>query len=404
MSWLLGTVPSLERTEARMQAVHRSDVFIIAGEASGDIHGANLTAALRDVLPGLRCRGIGGERMAAQGVELRFHISDLAVVGLAEVAKHLPHILRVMRAVKQELTARPPAALILIDYPDFNLRLAKFARNLGIPVIYYISPQIWAWRRGRVKQMARDVSLMLVIFPFEEQFYRRAGARVRFVGHPLLDAHAASAHESWDWASHGLDPARPVIALLPGSRESEIKRLFDPFLVAGAILHRRHPDHQFAVVRAETVNPSAIAAGCAAAPYPLTVVPGPALPLLRQTALALTASGTATLDLALTGTPMVICYRMSPVSYSLARRLVRVDHIGLVNIVAGARLFPELIQDRATPHNIALAGLPFLEDHNVQRAARAGLTRVQRLMGQPGASRRAAQEIARLLAGDTTGD
>jgi len=281
--------------------------------------------------------------------------------------------------------------------------LARHARRLGIPVIYYISPQVWAWRRGRARRMRRWVSLMLVIFPFEESFYRRVGVPVRFVGHPLLDAHAAVEGRDWDWSASGLDPERPVILLLPGSRESEIRRLISPFLVAGSIVQRRHPEAQFVMVRAESLKPEALAWACAEAAYPVRIVEGPALPLLRRARVAITASGTATLDLALSGVPMVVAYRVSPLTYALARALVRVDHIGLVNIVAGRRLCPELIQGEMTPHRMAEEALALDEEGPRRREVLAGLSEVAARLGRPGASRRAALEILRFLAAGRAG-
>lgn len=368
-------------------------MFLAAGEPSGDLHGAALARALRRRIPGVRLLGLGGARMKAEGVQLLAELDDLAVMGFAEVLSRLPYFLRLRRRVFDALHEEAVDLVIPIDYPGFNLRLARYARQRGIRVLYFIAPQVWAWHASRARDLARDADHVAVILPFEEEFLRRAGARVEFVGHPLLDVPPPATSRS-DWCRRvGADPARPVLALFPGSRVQEIRRHLELFSRAAAEVVRRNPAVQPMIAASPDVDPAAYDA----AGWPLAV---PARELLHFADAALVKSGTTTLEAALAGTPLVVAYRMSPLTYQLARRLVRVEHIALANLVADERLAPEFIQDAATPEALADAVLPLLDPGSGERARMTqGFQRVRAALGGAGAARRVADLAAELVAG-----
>jgi lipid-A-disaccharide synthase len=350
-----------------------------------------VAVALRRRLPGVQLVGLGGDRMADEGVDLLDHVDRLAVMGFVEVLRHLPFFVGLMRRVKAELTARPADLIIPIDYPGFNLRLARHARRTGIPVLYYIAPQVWAWHRSRMKQLARDTDRLAVILPFEEAIFREAGARADFVGHPLADAPPEAAGREALLRSLGLDPALPVLALFPGSRAQEVRRQLDTFVAAAVQVRESMPDVQ-PVVAASSAVPAAIydAAGVART--------ADGWSLLQHARAALVKSGTSTLQAALAGTPLVVTYRVHPLTWTMARRLVDVPHIGLVNLVAGERIAPELLQGDATPEKLAAALLPLLADGAARDEALAGLARVRRALTPADASRPAADRVAELAA------
>ena len=362
-------------------------IMIVSGEASGDLHGAKLAEALLAISPRLTLFGIGGDRMRAAGVRVAVDARQLAVVGLTEVASQLPGILRGWRAACRMLAQRRPDLLILIDFPDFNLRLARYAKRLGTKVLYYISPQIWAWRRQRVRQIRRRVDHMAVILPFEADFYRGHGVKVSFVGHPLMDQQTdAAAFET------NTDAEAPTVGLLPGSRDSEVVRLLPSMLGAALRLQQRLGAH-IMLSRADSVDPQLAAR--IIAPYrrrlDMDIVSGRPQSLFRSADLLIAASGTVTLEAALWGTPLMIVYRVSPLSYLLGKALIRVPHIGLVNLIAGRRVAPELIQQAATPENIAAEALVILSDPRRRANMRAELARVRKRLGAAGASRRVAR-------------
>lgn len=370
----------------------RPRIFLSAGEPSGDLHGARVAEALRRRWPDVELLGLGGDRMAAAGVELLAHVDQLAVMGFVEVLRHLPYFLDLMKRVKRTVAERPPDLMLPIDYPGFNLRLARLAKETGIPVLYYIAPQVWAWHRSRMKQLARNTDRLAVILPFETELFRNAGANTTFVGHPLLDQPAPSVSRDAFLRDLGVDPARPVLALFPGSRPQEVERQLGRFVAAGQAVHARLPDVQPVLARSSAV-PAATYAG---APYPRTV---DGWALLHHARAALVKSGTSTLQAALSGTPLVVTYRMHPVTYFMARRLVRVPHVGLVNLVAGARIAPELLQDAATPERLAAALLPLLDEHSAERrAAVSGLSRVRALLAAPNGHDSAAERVSALAA------
>ena len=367
-------------------------IFLSAGEPSGDVHGAALVKALLARWPGARLLGLGGARMAAEGVELLADPSDLSVMGFAEVLSRLPFFLRLRRRIFRLLERERVDLVIPIDYPGFNLRLARHARAQGIPVLYYIAPQVWAWHASRATALARHANRVAVILPFEEPFLREAGADAEYVGHPLLDG--SSPRESREaWAERwGLDPERPILALFPGSRKQEVERHLELFAAAAAELQTRLPALLPVIGVAADLPPALFAA------TKLPRIPSES-GVLDHADAALVKSGTTTLEAALAGTPFVVAYRMNPASYWLARRLVRVPHIALANLVADARIVPEFVQGDATPEALSRALLPLLERGTPERQQMLhGLSRVQERLGKGGAAERVAAVAGELLA------
>ena len=371
--------------------------MIVAGEASGDIYGADLAREARKFDPNLRFFGIGGARMREAGVETLVDSADMAVVGLVEVLKHFDVISAAFLKLKQILLADPPSLLILIDYPGFNLRLAKIAKRAGVRVLYYISPQIWAWRRGRVKKIARLVDHMAVILPFEAPFYEQAGVAVSFVGHPMLDMVRVEATRDEAVASFGLAAHGMVVGLFPGSRKSEIERLLPVIAAAAARLQRRFSDIQFVLPLASTLTEDDIVPHLRAAGLEATIIRERIHDLIRACDAVISVSGTVTLEIALVGTPMVIIYRLAPLTYQVAKRLVKVDHIGLCNIVAGETAVKELIQDEANPQRIAAEIEKILTDSAYSGQIRERLATVRARLGGGGASANVARLILNLM-------
>jgi len=364
-------------------------VAIIAGEASGDQHGAKLVRALLRKQPELFFCGIGGPALRQAGVRIVLDAQELTVVGITEVLSKVPGILRGMGVIKKLLKSLKPDLLILIDFPDFNLHIAAGAKKLGIPVLYYISPQIWAWRRGRGRRIRKLVDHMAVILPFEEQFYREFDVPVTFVGHPLLDDALLSAEQT---LKNGVqDPA--VVGLVPGSRESEVIRLLPTMLDAGNILKQKRKHVTFMISRAASVKSELIRN--IVKRYEgwehVEVVSDGVESVFKRCDAIVAASGTVTLQAAIQGTPAVIIYKVSPVSAWLAKLLVRVPHVGLVNLVAGRELAPELLQDQATGDNIARAIQGMLENEEELNRLRRRLIALRDVLGGAGASDRVAE-------------
>ncbi len=375
-----------------------ANILLVAGEASGDQHAARLIQALRPQLPGLKLRGIGGAALAAQGMHLICRAEDLAVIGLTEVWQQVPNIWRALRRIWASLIQDPPDLVILVDFPDFNFLVLRLARRFRVPVMYYISPQVWAWRRGRVKTIARLVDRMVVIFPFEEEFYRRHGVAVTYVGHPLLETLPQLPPRPALRKEFGLRAQELALALLPGSRRGEIQQLLPIMLASARELNRRLPQTSFLLPLAPTLSADLVAPFLAQAPVPIQLVQGRTYAALAAADLALVTSGTATLETALMGTPMVILYRLHPLTYAVGRLLIRVPHIGMANLLAEEALFPELIQDQATPANLTAAALHLIRDQEHLTRITKGLRRIRERLGGPGASARAAAVALELLA------
>jgi lipid-A-disaccharide synthase len=366
-------------------------VMILAGEASGDLHGAGVVAELKKLSPGCDLYGIGGDKMQAKGMELVFHIRELAVMGFLEVIEHLPLLRSVEKTMTALLKARRPDVVLLVDYPGFNLRFAKFAREAGVKVVYYISPQVWAWNSGRVKKMRKLIDMMLVVFPFELEIYRKQGIPVEFVGHPLLDVLQEPQDRKSFCKRYGLKEERPILGLFPGSRRQELERIFPAMLGAARILQ-----HGLGVQVAVGVSPaldSEVVRSFVRGDFPVELIQNAAHDLMKNSDVALVTSGTATLETGFYQTPMVVVYRTSLVSYIIGRVLVRIKMIGLVNIVAGEKLVPELIQRKATPENMAAEAWKMLKDEGLRKDLSQKLSVVRQRLGTPGASRRVAEKI-----------
>lgn len=363
-------------------------VMIVAGEASGDMHGARLIAAMRRRARDLEVFGVGGPALRAAGVAVEVDAARLSVVGLTEVIGRFPDLWRGLTAAKRLLRERRPALLILIDFPDFNLHLAACARRLGIPVLYYISPQIWAWRSGRVRTVRDRVSHMAVILPFEERFYRRHRVPATFVGHPLMDGARPPVNGDFVRRLRG----ERWIGLLPGSRHGEIERILPVLRDAAERMAAADPALRFAVSLSNSVERDHVLdiLGRAADPGRFELLDGGVHRVLDRACLTLTASGTVTLEGALAGVPMIVIYRVSPVSYHLGRALIRVPFISLVNLIAGREVVPERVQDEAAPEAVAELAGRLLADETALLRMRAGLLEVRERLGSPGASERVA--------------
>ena len=374
-------------------------ILLSAGEASGDLLGAELAIELQRRAPELDLAGMGGDRMAAAGVTLAVQARDVAVVGLTEVLARLPRIWRAYRLLAGMLRNLRPALLICIDFPEFNLRLARAAARVKVPVCYYVSPQIWAWRRGRIRTLRRLVRKMLVIFPFEEALYSEAGVQVLFVGHPILDRIRTVPPREVCRGRLGLRHAERVVGLLPGSREAEVRRHLPVMAEAVARIGTALPGTRFAVAVADTVAPDSVAALLrSAGGADIRLVTGDTYGVIRAADLVIAASGTATLETGLLGTPLVVIYKVSSLTYLAGRLLIRVPFIGMVNLVAGRQVAPELIQGDATPDRIAAEALMLLRDPARLAAVRAELGRLPGLLGEGGAAGRAAEAALACLA------
>lgn len=366
-------------------------IFLSAGEPSGDLHGAALARALRRRWPDARLLGLAGPRMQSAGVEPIAPFDRLALMGFVEVIRHLPFFLRLLRHAGKVLMEARVDLVIPIDYPGFNLRLARRAAGRGIPVLYYIAPQVWAWHRSRAATLGALTDRIAVILPFEESLFRAYGADARFVGHPLLDWPDPVESRERFCAALGLDPARRILALFPGSRNQEVERHLDPFVAAARRVVEARWHVQPVIARSTDVEEGAYGG----APFPLTE---DGRSLLAHAHVALVKSGTTTLEAALAGVPMVIAYRTHPATYWLARRLVDVEHVGLVNLVAGRRIAPELLQDEATPRALAESLLPLVDEGPAREDALRGLRSVKDALGVDG-SATAAERVAALAAG-----
>ena len=366
-------------------------VMVSCGEASGDLYAGALARALCAEDPSTRVIGFGGQRLAEAGAELAGDYRGIAVTGLTEVVRVLPRTYAMYRRLVGLARSARPDVFVAIDFPDFNFRLASAVRALGIPVVYYVSPQLWAWRPGRIDALRAFADKVLPIFPFEAAIYERAGVPVEFVGHPLIDLIAVTEERAPFLRGLGLDPAAPTVALLPGSRPNEVRSLVPVLAGAAARIAAFHAGTQFVVARAPTL-PADLFAPLAALPS-AALVEGRTDDVLHASDLVLTASGTATVQTALHGVPMVILYKLSPLTYRLGRRFVKVDTFGMVNLIAGHRIAPELIQDSCTPERVAAEALALLGDPARADRMRADLRDVRARLGEPGASRRAAAAV-----------
>ncbi len=370
-------------------------VLVSCGEASGDLYAGALGSALRERDPSVSVAGFGGARLQAAGATLLGDYRGISVTGLTEALAVLPRSYAMLRRIGRAAEAHPPDVFVAIDFPDFNFRLLPVMRRLGARIVYYVSPQIWAWRASRLETLRRYVDRMLVIFPFETAFYEKASIPVTFVGHPLIDL-AVARHPRDRWLSGvGLDPARPVVALLPGSRPSELRHILPVLAASARPIAGAVPRGPFLVARAPALADALFEPLQAVreAGWPLAVIEGATDDVLAAADVVVTASGTATVQTALHGTPMVIVYRLSALTYALARRFVRVGTYGMVNLVAGRPVVPELIQAGLTPGAVAREVVSLLQDRGRRDAMRRDLADVRARLGEPGASARAATAV-----------
>jgi lipid-A-disaccharide synthase len=378
-----------------------SCLLLSCGEPSGDLYAGALTRELRSLSPGTTVTGLGGPQLAAAGGRLIEDYRGLAVTGLTEVLTKLPKSWKTLARLVASARHERPDVLIVIDFPDFNLRLASRVRKLGIPVVYYVSPQIWAWRPGRLKTIRALVDRVLVIFPFEEQIYRDGGVPVEFVGHPLVDLVRPSAPREVFLPRVGLSPDAPTVAMLPGSRPNEVGRILPDLVLAAGLIQSRVARAQFVIARAPSLDDELFASVRRRGLSPVAIVEGDTDAALASADVALTASGTATVQTALHGTPMVVVYRVSPLTYRLGRRFVKLDTFAMVNLIAGERIVPELIQDAFTPGAVSDEAVSLLTDTSRAERVREGLARVRARLGGPGASRRAAEAILKVASTTT---
>ena len=368
-------------------------LLLVAGEASGDLHGGALLQALRRRAPELEVTGVGGERLRAAGMTTLADVSSLSAAGVVEILGSIRRHHRVMRLLKRRMDRQRPDAVVLIDYPGFNLMVAREAHRRGIPVFFYIAPQVWAWGRGRARRMAGFIDRLAVIFPFEEGIFNAHGRDfARYVGHPLLDEIQVTSSPEQTRRRHGLDPQRPLLVLMPGSRRSEI-RLLLPALLAAAEQFRRR-GWQVLLLRASTIDPTVLEREAGGGPLPIPCIADDTVNLLHTADAGLVCSGTATLQAALLGCPHVIVYRFNWLTLLLARLITRHRVLGLPNVILGRLAFPELLQERVTPSELVAALESLLADRPRVEGAIAEL---RRRMGPPGASARAADALLGLL-------
>ena len=366
-------------------------VMIVAGEASGDMHGASLVREMQKMDSSLNFYGIGGNRLQEAGVKLMANASEMAVVGLTEVIVKLGKFITVMNLMKKSLDDVKPDLVILIDYAGFNLRLAKAAHQRGIKVFYYISPQVWASRQGRIRQIKKFVDKMAVILPFEVDTYARKGFTVEYVGHPLLDLVKTEYSRLESRKKFGLVENITTIGLLPGSRTSEVVKLLPEMLKAAEIMAQKTPDIQFILPLADTLNEKNVADIISGSAIKVNIIKGRTYDVIACADLAIVASGTATLETALLGIPMIIVYKISPLTYFIGKMIITVKNIGIVNIIAGKTIVPELIQNEANGPRIADEALAILTNDERRREIIADLAEIRAKLGTPGAAIRAAK-------------
>jgi lipid-A-disaccharide synthase len=370
--------------------------MISCGEPSGDLYAGALAVEIRRREPDAAVFGLGGQRLMAGGGELLADYRGLSVTGLVEALRVVPKSFSVLNRLVDIARTEKPQALVAIDFPDFNFRLAAAVKKLGVPIIYYISPQLWAWRKSRMRVIKRIADRVLVIFPFEEQIYRDAGVPVQFVGHPLVDLARAQEPKDRFLAELGLDPSRPIVALLPGSRPNEVVRLLPVMRDAVAQIAAQVAGVQFVVARAPSLDNGLFSNVKWNSVNPVIVL-ARTDDVLGICDVVITASGTATVQAALHGRPMVVVYRLSPLTYRLGHRFLLVENVAMVNLIAGRRIVPELIQDDCTPQRIAAETVQLLTDGRRADQMRADLAEVRGKLGGPGASGRAAEAVLEVV-------
>lgn len=370
-------------------------ILISAGEASGDIHAAAVTAALKKIDSAIEVFGMGGDALRAAGGEVLFDIKDHGVMGFVEVIKKLPDLFKLRSDFARVMDERQPDCLVVVDYPGFNMKLAKVAHDKGIPVVSYIAPSAWAWNKGRAKNVAKIVDKVACIFPFEYDVYKEAGAPVEFVGHPLLDIVKPAWERTEAEAWVGKQPGHPLVLLMPGSRLMEIEKMLPNLLAGAKLLKKQLPEVQFAMPRAGTIPLELLQSKIKASGLDIKITEGHNYDLFSVADLALATSGTVTLEAALCGLPSIIVYRTSALNAFIARRVINIPNIGLPNIVAGRQILPELLQEDFTPANVAKTAVELLAPER-RPQLEADLAFMKARLGEPGAVKRVAQLILRI--------
>jgi lipid-A-disaccharide synthase len=360
--------------------------FLVAGEASGDLHGAKLMEALKHKHPGVQFLGLGGDQMIAQGLDCLEHVNRLAIMGFTEVIKHLPDLLKIMKATNDKILSSHPDRIILIDYPGFNLKLAKKVHNQGIPLTYFILPQLWAWKPGRIKYFQNYIDQALSIFPFEESWFKSRGVDAIYVGHPFSEEMTVNTEKNAFFEKHSFNTTNPLLTLLPGSRQQEISRHWSIFLETVQLLKQSFPDLQIVVGKAPSVT-------LPHGPEYICVEEEEVRACLKYGTTALVASGTATLEAAVLGIPMVVCYKLAPLSASIIKRLNQAPFASIVNLIAGQEIVPEYLQYNMKPEKLATAIQTLLTSSTERDAMLAGYDQVRKKLGEPGVYERAATAI-----------
>lgn len=373
-------------------------ITLASGEESGEKYGAMLASALRDRTPDLRFFGMGGDEMRRAGIEIINDIDELSVVGFFEVLAHFPAVLGAFRKMKEHLIREKPDLLILIDFPDFNIRLARYAKKLGIRILYFISPQVWAWRKNRVKVIADLVDAMIVIFPFERDLYARHGVKIHFVGHPLIDIVKVTSSKNDTKNTIGIPASRRLIGLLPGSRNSEVKRILPAMLGAARLLSREYDDLSFIIPAGKNVESEMI--GRMVKPYDdlsLHISRSNYYNVVNALDCAAVASGTATVECALLGIPMVVVYRLNPLTYFLAKLMVDIRNFAMVNLIAGKEIVPELLQNECSEEQIANSLKRYLGDEYHLSSVKEKLNAIKDKLGDRGMFGRAAEKVLLMI-------
>ena len=373
-----------------------SSILIVAGENSGEKHGANLVRQFKRLPPAFSFYGIGGNHMAEQGVTLLYSVEELAVVGIFEVITHLPRIRKIFHQIKKETIEKRPVAAVLIDSPDFNLRLAKHLKKLSIPVLYYISPTVWAWRKKRLNTIKKVVDKMLLIFPFEEKIYTEYGIPAAYVGHPLKERMKISSTKEEFFQRYRLDPKKKLVAILPGSRKSEVK-FHMPVLTQTLKKLRQEFDPLFILPLAENLTEAYMRSFLRDIPIDVNILPKDGYEAMAYSDIALSSCGTANLEAALLGTPVVAFYRLSPLTYYSAIKLMKIKHFSIVNILAGKKIIPELIQQDFTVGNILNETRKILSSERIRSEIKAEYEKINIALGEQVASENASRELKKLI-------
>ncbi|MFZ2407654.1 MAG: lipid-A-disaccharide synthase [Methylobacter sp.] len=375
-------------------------ILFSAGESSGDQHAANMFLELKKQQPDIRGLGMGGSKMAQAGIDIRYDSANIAVIGVVEVIKHYAEIRRALKLMQQLVATERPDLLVCVDYKEFNFKLARYAKQQGIKVLFYVSPQVWAWRPGRVVAYGKVIDMMAVIFPFETAYYDAENVPVRYVGHPSVDKVHAQRSKDGDLARFGLDKNQPVVGLLPGSRANEIKRMLPVMLAAAEKVQAGLPGCRFILPQADSISDTLLEEYLRRSPLTITVIKNQPYDVIQCCDAVMTTSGTATLEIALLTVPMVIAYKLSSLTYWLGRWLVNTPFIGLPNIVSGKSIVKELIQHDATAENLSAEVMRILTDKAYADQMRENLAQVKQQLGQGGGSKNMAQLALEMLANE----